>query len=249
LPAPGGPHRMNEKSCFFSIATDNGLPGPVKCSWPTNSSSVRGRIFDANGSIFFSILSDCAYPQLRYFPDAVLFLNMSTKSIVIWIVVIIIVVIGGYFAFTFMKGSTPAQSQQTQTATSTTDQVQGQDVTVGTGATATPGSTVSVLYVGYLGQISTSTVFDSSAAHGNQPLSFTLNGQVLISGFQIGVNGMKVGGERLIAVPPSLGYGVQDVKDSTGKVVIPANSTLIFDIKLVNVQPATSTAATSATTK
>jgi FKBP-type peptidyl-prolyl cis-trans isomerase len=47
---------------------------------------------------------------------------------------------------------------------------------------------------------------------------------------------MKVGGERLIAIPPQFGYGSQDVKDpTTGKVIIPANSTLVFDGKLVKV--------------
>ena len=171
---------------------------------------------------------------------------MSTKSIVIWIVVIILVVIGGYFIFKSMSG-TPAPTSQTQaTATTTSGQVQGQDVKVGTGAQATPGSVVSVLYTG---KLSNGTVFDASSMHGNAPLSFTLGAQGLIAGFQIGVNGMKVGGERLLAIPPSLGYGAQAVTDSTGKVIIPANSTLVFDVQLVNVQAASSTPATPAAKK
>src|ERR1043166_1592197 len=159
---------------------------------------------------------------------------MSTKAIIIGVIVLIIIAIGAYF---LMKGSAPAQtgtSQATDTnAATTTQQVQAQEVTVGKGSQATPGSSVSVLYVG---KLQDGTVFDSSQAHGNQPLTFTLGTNGLIPGFQIGVNGMKVGGERLIAVPASLGYGAQDVKDPTsGKVIIPANSTLIFDIKLVKV--------------
>jgi FK506-binding nuclear protein len=110
--------------------------------------------------------------------------------------------------------------------------VQGQDVTVGTGETAVPGSVVSVLYIG---KLQNGILFDSSEAHGNEPLEFTLGQQGLIAGFQIGVNGMKEGGERLIAVPPSLGYGTQEVKDKTGKVVVPAGSTLLFNIKLIKV--------------
>jgi len=165
------------------------------------------------------------------------------NKIIIWIVVIIVVLVGGYFIIKSMGAGASATPSQTAT---TTDQVQGQDVKVGTGAEATPGSQVSVLYVGYLGTVSTSTIFDSSAAHGNQPLVFTLGAQGLIPGFQIGVNGMKVGGERLLSIPPSLGYGGQDVKDSTGKVIIPGNSTLIFDVELVNVTAATSTATTTA---
>ncbi len=177
---------------------------------------------------------------------------MNTKTIIIGIVVIIIVGLGLYFIIkspTTAAPSTTTQQQATST-TATSDassstQVQAQDVTAGTGAAATPGSIVSVLYVGKLPD---GTVFDSSAAHGNQPLTFTLGSQGLIPGFQIGVNGMKVGGERLMAVPPSLGYGSTDVKDSTGKVIIPANTTIVFDVKLVNVQAPTSTAQTTTTT-
>ncbi len=166
---------------------------------------------------------------------------MNTKTIAIIVVAIIVILGIGYFVAKGM-GGTPAQTSTQQTASSTTDQVQGQDVKVGTGTQATPGSQVSVLYVG---KLSDGTVFDSSAAHGNQPLSFTLGAQGLIAGFQIGVNGMKVGGERLLAIPPSLGYGAQDVKDSAGKVIIPANSTLVFDVQLVSVAPGTTTPATA----
>jgi len=95
-----------------------------------------------------------------------------------------------------MKGSSPATAApQTQaqagaaaSSSTSTEQVQAQEVTVGKGASATPGSSVSVLYVG---KLQDGTVFDSSAAHNNQPLTFTLGSQGLIAGFQIGVNGMK----------------------------------------------------------
>jgi FKBP-type peptidyl-prolyl cis-trans isomerase len=175
---------------------------------------------------------------------------MNTKTTIIGVVVIILIAAGLYF---IIKSPSAAATPST-TATTTTDtagattnassstQVQAQDVTVGTGTEATPGSVVSVLYVGKLPD---GTVFDSSAAHGNTPLSFTLGEQGLIPGFQIGVNGMKVGGERLMAIPPSLGYGSTDVKDSTGKVIIPANSTIVFDVKLVSVTAPTSTPTTT----
>lgn len=169
---------------------------------------------------------------------------MSTKNIVIWVVVLLAVIIGGYFVYTSMlaKPALDATAAQPQDATAGA-QVQAQEVAVGTGATAKPGDTVSVLYVG---QLQDGTVFDSSAAHGNQPLVFTLGAQGLIPGFQIGVNGMKEGGERLIAIPAVLGYGDKDVKDDKGKVIIPANSTIIFDVKLVKVTPAAAAPAPSA---
>ncbi len=171
---------------------------------------------------------------------------------ILWVVVIIIVAGAGYFAYTNYV-NTPAAAQNTQepviTATTTPGTVvQAQDVTVGTGAQATPGATVSVLYVGKLPD---GTIFDSSEMHKDAktgqipPLTFQLGAQGLIAGFQIGVNGMKEGGERLLAIPPSFGYGDQAVKDQTGKVIIPANTTLVFDVKLVKVVPGTAPADTT----
>lgn len=171
--------------------------------------------------------------------ESALFCTDMAKAI-LWIVVIIILAAGGYYVYQNMMG-TSSTAQTGQNATSTPqDVVQAQDVTVGTGAEATPGSMVEVLYVG---RLQDGTVFDSSEAHNNEPLRFQLGTEGLIAGFQIGVNGMKVGGERVLAVPPALGYGAQDIKDSAGKVIIPANSTLIFNVQLKKVEaaPATTT--------
>lgn len=156
-----------------------------------------------------------------------------SKNLIIGALILLVVIIGGYFLYTTMNTEQPEQTTNTE-QTAPTDQVQAQEVTVGTGAEATPGSEVSVLYVG---QLSDGTVFDSSAAHGNEPLTFILGNEGLIPGFQIGVNGMREGGERLIAIPPSLGYGAQEVKDASGAVIIPANSTIVFNVQLVKVTP------------
>lgn len=147
----------------------------------------------------------------------------------LWVVIIIAVIAGGVYAYTtFAPGSeTPTENSG--------DIVQAQDVTVGDGTEATPGDIVSVLYVG---KLEDGTVFDSSEAHGNQPLTFQLGAPGIIAGFQVGVNTMRVGGERLIAIPPSFGYGAEDVTDAEGNVIIPGNSTLIFEIRLIDVQPA-----------
>ncbi|OGG45715.1 hypothetical protein A2673_00580 [Candidatus Kaiserbacteria bacterium RIFCSPHIGHO2_01_FULL_50_13] len=110
--------------------------------------------------------------------------------------------------------------------------MQAQDITVGTGDVAEPGKQVSILYEG---RLEDGTVFDSSAAHDNQPLVFVLGAQGIIPGFQVGVNGMREGGERVFIIPPSLGYGVQGVQDTEGNVVIPANSTLVFSVQLIEV--------------
>lgn len=162
-----------------------------------------------------------------------------SKNIIIGIIVIIVVIGGGFFAWQ-SRGSdageaVPTESTNTGGEQVAQPQVEGQDVTVGEGAEATPGSVVSILYVGMLQD---GTVFDSSANNNNQPLTFQLGTDGIIPGFQIGVNGMKVGGERRIAIPPALGYGAQDVTGPEGQVIIPANSTIIFDVTLVDVKPA-----------
>ncbi|MBI5644694.1 FKBP-type peptidyl-prolyl cis-trans isomerase [Candidatus Kaiserbacteria bacterium] len=158
---------------------------------------------------------------------------MNTKNIGIGIIVIIVLAVGGYFAYKSTMTSDP-QTNQNPPA----DQVQAQDIAPGTGAQASPGDTVSVLYKG---QFENGTVFDSSEAHGNKPLTFVLGAPGMIPGFQIGVNGMKEGGERVMAIPPGLGYGSADYKDQNGNVIIPGNSTLIFNVKLLKVVSATST--------
>ncbi len=170
---------------------------------------------------------------------------MNGKNLTIGVVILIIIIGIVYFVFKGTGASAPTSDQATTTAATSTPQVQAQDVTVGTGTVAVPGSIVSVLYVG---KLTDGTVFDSSAAHGNKPLTFQLGAQGLIPGFQIGVNGMKVGGERLMAIPPELGYGTQPQTDSTGKTIIPANSTLVFDVKLVKVEASSTTPATAAPT-
>jgi FK506-binding nuclear protein len=163
------------------------------------------------------------------------------KKIIIWVAVLLVLLIGVFAIYKSMnKTSDAALQDTTQQGDAATTQVHAQEVSVGTGEEAKPGDTVSVLYVG---QLSDGTVFDSSAAHNNEPLTFVLGAEGLIAGFQIGVNGMKVGGERLLSIPPALGYGDQEVKDASGKVIIPAGSTIIFDVKLVKVEAATATEA------
>lgn len=150
------------------------------------------------------------------------------------VVVVVLLAGTGYWYWSKTKVPAAPADATAQQAELPQDQVQGQDVVVGTGAEATPGSVVKLEYEG---RFEDGTVFDSSSAHG-QPLEFQLGAPGIIPGFQIGVNGMKEGGERIILIPPSLGYGPEDVKDAEGNVVIPGNSTLIFSLRLVTVQTA-----------
>ena len=82
----------------------------------------------------------------------------------------------------------------------------------------------------YTGTLTDGTKFDSSLDH-NQPLTFTLGAKNIISGWNEGIVGMKVGGKRKLIIPPNLGYG------AAGRPpLIPPNATLFFDIELLDVK-------------
>ena len=101
------------------------------------------------------------------------------------------------------------------------------DVVEGDGAEATSGSAVSVHYVGVAH--STGEEFDASYNRG-EPLQFRLGVGQVISGWDAGVQGMKVGGRRQLVIPPHLGYG-----DRGAGGVIKPGETLIFVVDLIKV--------------
>ena len=108
------------------------------------------------------------------------------------------------------------------------DDLQVTDVNAGDGAEATSGKTVRVHYVGVAH--STGEEFDASWNRG-EPLSFRLGAGQVISGWDQGVQGMKVGGRRQLVIPPQLGYG-----DRGAGGVIKPGETLIFVVDLLEVR-------------
>jgi FKBP-type peptidyl-prolyl cis-trans isomerase FkpA len=99
------------------------------------------------------------------------------------------------------------------------------DLKVGEGAEAVKGKTAVVHYTGWLDN---GTKFDSSV--GKAPFTFPLGGGRVIKGWDEGVAGMKVGGTRVLTIPPALGYGARGAGG-----VIPPNATLIFEGELLGV--------------
>jgi FKBP-type peptidyl-prolyl cis-trans isomerase len=97
-----------------------------------------------------------------------------------------------------------------------------QDIVVGEGTPAVAGD---VLTVHYTGHFVDGPVFDSSI--GREPFTFRLGAGSVIRGWDIGLVGMRVGGQRKLIIPPALAYG------SSGSGPIPPNSTLVFEIELV----------------
>ena len=102
-----------------------------------------------------------------------------------------------------------------------------EDLSVGTGVEAINGDKVTVHYTGWLID---GTKFDSSLDRG-QPFSFQIGARQVIEGWDRGLRGMQIGGVRKLTIPPELAYGDRAV----GGGLIPANSTLVFEIRLLKI--------------
>ena len=106
-------------------------------------------------------------------------------------------------------------------------QLEKTDLVVGNGAEAQTGKTV---HVHYTGTLTNGSKFDSSLDRG-KPFVFKLGGGQVIKGWDEGVVGMKVGGKRKLTIPPGMAYGERGFPP-----VIPPQSTLVFEIELLDVK-------------
>ncbi|XP_063368139.1 46 kDa FK506-binding nuclear protein [Cydia amplana] len=102
-----------------------------------------------------------------------------------------------------------------------------EDLKVGNGPVAKPGKNVMVYYEGRLK--SNNKMFDNCLK--GPGFKFRLGGKEVITGWDVGINGMKVGGKRRIVCPPNMAYGAKG-----SPPVIPPNSTLVFEVELKNVK-------------
>jgi FKBP-type peptidyl-prolyl cis-trans isomerase FkpA len=130
------------------------------------------------------------------------------------------------------SGKTPT-SPTSAPSGSTVGTLETTDLVVGTGSEATSGSKVTVHYTGWLydprATEAKGAKFDSSRDAG-QPFSFVLGARQVIAGWDQGVQGMKVGGQRRLVIPASLAYGERGAGG-----VIPPGATLVFDVELLAV--------------
>lgn len=108
------------------------------------------------------------------------------------------------------------------------------DTRLGEGAEAAAGHAVSVHYTGWLYDEAApdhkGRKFDSSRDR-NDPFDFPLGAGHVIKGWDLGVQGMKVGGQRTLTIPAHLGYGARGAGGA-----IPPNATLVFDVELLAVR-------------
>lgn len=124
------------------------------------------------------------------------------------------------------ENSSSTVSASTSAQASPSAGLQIEDIKVGSGKAVKSGDTVVVNYVGTLPD---GTKFDSSYDR-NQPFTTQIGVGQVIKGWDEGIIGMKVGGKRKLIIPPSLGYGDQQAGS------IPPNSTLIFEIELLEIK-------------
>jgi FKBP-type peptidyl-prolyl cis-trans isomerase len=141
---------------------------------------------------------------------------------IISIVVLLLIAAGLVYYFGFFRKSEPLTEEQNQMS----EMLKIETLKEGTGQPIENGQTAVVHYTGWL---TNGTKFDSSVDRGT-PFSFTLGEGKVIIGWEQGILGMKVGEKRKLTIAPELGYGPQAVGG-----VIPANSTLIFEVELLEI--------------
>jgi FKBP-type peptidyl-prolyl cis-trans isomerase FkpA len=162
------------------------------------------------------LVGGCAYPEVSSGQEPAATVSRTTPT----------PTPGAEFSFSAGQGKTPIKFP---------DGLQMIDLQTGSGPIVPAGSTVKVLYAGWL---SNGTEFDASSQHGNQPLCVILqsgassNGTCtgVIQGWVEGIPGMHVGGRRKLIIPPALGYGAQGSPPT-----IPGNATLIFIVQVTQI--------------
>ncbi len=144
------------------------------------------------------------------------------KQLIGAVIVVALFLVAAYY---FSKNTNTNMDNTNTTPVAVTD-LQSEDLVVGTGEEAAAGKRLSMHYVGTL---MNGAKFDSSRDRG-VPFEFTLGAGEVIKGWDQGIAGMKVGGKRKLVIPASLAYGAGTVG------AIPPNSTLVFEVELLEVK-------------
>lgn len=141
---------------------------------------------------------------------------------IINIIVLIAVILLGYVIYTVIENN---KNKNMETNATTTDQLTAEPRIAEVG---------DIIVINYSGKLADGTEFDSSYKRG-QPFVFQVGIGQVIAGWDEGLIGVKRGDKKTLTITPDKGYGDKDVKGQDGKVVIPKNSTLTFDVEVVEV--------------
>ena len=151
--------------------------------------------------------------------------NWKNLSYLFGFTVIVIILLS---AVSYFAGKAQNKSMQdNQKAEVQKQELKIEDIVVGKGVIAKSGDTVTV---NYLGTLTDGKKFDSSYDR-NKPFTFKLGLGEVIQGWDEGVSGMAVGGKRKLTIPSDKGYGEKGAGNT-----IPPNSTLIFEVELLEVK-------------
>jgi len=152
-------------------------------------------------------------------------INMKNLNKEEWIAVVIAIFVVGFFFIFGQSLISLFTNDNAKVANTQKPEILVEDVVVGTGDEAVSGNRVTVHYTG---RFVDGKVFDTSLAR-KEPFQFVLGVGQVIKGWDEGISGMRVGGKRILSVPPEFGYGMSDYGP------IPGGSTLIFEVELLKV--------------
>jgi len=128
----------------------------------------------------------------------------------------------------------PTTTSAAVAAPAAASELKRDDVVVGSGEAIADGQVAIVHYTGWLYDPAVpdqkGAKFDSSRER-EAPFRFTVGAGQVIKGWDQGVLGMQVGGQRRLTIPPDLGYG------ATGSGDVPGNAALVFDVELLGIEP------------
>jgi FKBP-type peptidyl-prolyl cis-trans isomerase len=143
-------------------------------------------------------------------------------------IILLLVIVSAIFGVIYYINQSNNNTNSADAMTQTLDNgLKIEDTKVGNGAEIQSGKIVEMHYTG---KLEDGTVFDSSHDRG-ETFKFKLGSGQVIQGWEQGIPGMKVGGERTITIPSDLAYGAQGVGG-----IIPPNANLIFDVEAIGVE-------------
>ena len=148
--------------------------------------------------------------------------KQRNQRLILIIIALLIVTVLIYVIYQNQSGDSLPASE----FTSTSSGLQFQDIKIGSGEEAQKGDLV---IVHYIGTFEDGTKFDSSVDR-NKPFEFALGDGMVIKGWDEGIQGMQIGGTRILKIPPDLAYGQDGYAG-----VIPPNATLMFEVELIDV--------------